>query len=147
MDVEYVLQDAVFIWDADKAEANLHDYSVSFEEACEVFFDPLYDMIPDDSVEGEQRWDFIGYSKADRALFVVGIELEDDVWRIISARELERKERLRYEEEDDTYQRSAHQTNYDSNASGCFGGSEACSSNQRLARLSISYQVLHQTRT
>ncbi|AFM25839.1 BrnT family toxin [Desulfomonile tiedjei] len=100
--MRYVLQDAVFTWDANKAETNLREHSVSFEEACEVFFDPLYEMIEDDSVEGEQRWDFIGYSKANRALFVVGAEQEDDAWRIISARELEKKERLRYEEKDDT---------------------------------------------
>lgn len=103
MDVEYVFQDAVFTWDSDKAEANLRDHSVSFEEACEVFFDPLYEMIEDDSVEGEQRWDLIGYSKANRVLFVVGAEQEEDAWRIISARELENRERFRYEEEDDPY--------------------------------------------
>ncbi len=59
-------------------------------------------MIEDDSVEGEQRWNFIGYSQANSALFVVGAEQEEDAWRIISARELDKKERLRYEEKDDT---------------------------------------------
>jgi uncharacterized protein len=44
MDRPYILQDLVFTWDADKAEANLGKHAVSFEEACEVFFDPLYSM-------------------------------------------------------------------------------------------------------
>ena len=103
MDVKYDLQGVTFTWDDGKARNNLREHSVSFEEACEVFFDPLYEMIPDDSAEGEQRWDFIGITKADRALFVVGAEQGDDAWRIISARELDKQERLRYEEEDDSY--------------------------------------------
>ncbi len=101
MDRQYILQDLVFTWDADKAEANLGKHAVSFEEACEVFFDPLYEM-EDASVEGEKRWAFIGYSKANRSLYVVAVEQEEDIWRIISARKLTPEERLRYEEKDDT---------------------------------------------
>lgn len=101
MDVAYVLQRAVFTWDADKAEANQLKHAVSFEEACEVFFDPLYEM-EDASVEGEQRWAFIGYSKSNRSLYVVAVEQEEDAWRIVSARRLTPEERLRYEEKDDT---------------------------------------------
>jgi len=103
MDVRYELQNVTFTWNDEKARTNLRDHSVSFEEACEVFFDPLYVMMPDDSGEGEQRWDFVGITKNNRALFVVSAEQGEDAWRIISARELEKQERLRYEEEDDSY--------------------------------------------
>jgi hypothetical protein len=103
MDVRYDLQGFIFTWDSHKAQKNLRDHCVSFEEACEVFFDPLYEMIPDDSAEREQRWDIIGLTKTNRALFVVTAEQELDAWRIISARELEKQERLRYEERDDPY--------------------------------------------
>lgn len=101
MDVRYVIQDVVFTWDADKAEANLGKHSVSFEEASEVFFDPLYEM-EDAGVETEQRWAFIGYSKANRSLYVVAVEQGEESWRIISARKLTPEERFRYEEEDDS---------------------------------------------
>lgn len=101
MDVRHVIQDLVFIWDAGKAESNLGKHSVSFEEACEVFFDPLYEM-EDASVEEEQRWAFIGYSKSNRSLCVVAAEQDEESWRIISARKLTPEERLRHEEEDDT---------------------------------------------
>lgn len=101
MDVQYVVQDFVFTWDVDKAEASLRKHSVSSEEACEVFFDPLYEM-EDCSVETEQRWAFIGYSKANRSLYVVAVEQEEENWRIISARKLTPEERFHYEEEDDS---------------------------------------------
>lgn len=103
MDVKHDLLRVTFTWDPEKAGTNLCDHSVSFEEACEVFFDPLYKMIADDSVEGEQRWGFIGLTKNNRPLFVVGAEQGEDAWRIISARELGKQERLHYEEEDDPY--------------------------------------------
>jgi uncharacterized protein len=101
VDVRYVIQDIVFTWDSDKAETNFGKHSVSFEEACEVFFDPLYEM-EDATVEQEQRWAFVGYSKANRSLYVVAVEQREESWRIISARKLTPEERLRYEEENDS---------------------------------------------
>jgi uncharacterized DUF497 family protein len=61
VDVRYVMQDLVFTCDSENAETKFGKHSVSFEEACEVFFDPLYEM-EDASVEKEQRWALIGYS-------------------------------------------------------------------------------------
>lgn len=54
-------------------------------------------------VEEEQRWLFTGYSRKNRLLYVVATELEEGVWRIISARELTPNERYHYEEENDSY--------------------------------------------
>lgn len=103
-DVRYNIQDYVFVWDSDKAEANVRKHlGISFEEACEVFFDPWYHMEEDTSSEGEQRWIFVGYSKACRLLYVVAVEQGEESWRIISARKLEPEERRRYEKEDDPY--------------------------------------------
>ena len=101
-DDRLVIQDSVFTWDVEKAVDNLKKHMVSFEEACEVFFDPLYDMKEDQNVEGEQRWVFMGYSKSNRPLYVVAVEQGEDAWRVISARELTSTERCRYEEEDDS---------------------------------------------
>ena len=103
LDNRYVIQDCVFTWDSDKAESNVRKHDgVSFEEACEVFFDPLYHMEEDTSSEGEQRWVFVGYSKSNRPLCVVAVEEGEESWRIISARQLEPEERRRYEKEDDS---------------------------------------------
>jgi uncharacterized DUF497 family protein len=52
---------------------------------------------------GEQRWIFVGYSKANRPISVVAVEQGEESWRIISARKLEPEERRRYEKEDDSY--------------------------------------------
>ena len=103
-DVRYVIQDSVFNWDSDKAEANVRNHDgVSFEEACEVFFDPWYQMEEDTRSAGEQRWIFVGYSRANRPLYVVAVEQGEESWRIVSARKLEPEERRRYEKEDDPY--------------------------------------------
>ena len=99
-DIRHVAQDYVFTWDASKEKANLKKHGVSFEEACEVFFFPYYDM-QDASVHDERRWAFIGYSKPGRLLYVVAVEQGDESWRIVSAREATARERKRYEKKDD----------------------------------------------
>ena len=74
-DVRYVIQDFVFTWDSEKADSNVRKHEgVSFEEACEVFFDPWYHMEEDADSIGEQRWIFVGYSKANRLISVVAVE-------------------------------------------------------------------------
>ncbi len=101
-DVLFTLQDCLFTWDPDKAEANLKKHGVSFEQACEVFFDPFYEM-DDSSVEGEERWAFFGYSRDGTRLCVVAVERSEAAWRIITARKLTAQERHRYEEEDGSH--------------------------------------------
>lgn len=98
MNIRYTLQETTFIWDIEKAESNFMKHGVSFEEACEVFFDPFYHMEEDTSQKWEERFAIIGYSEAGRLLYVVTIEKADEVWRIISARLATKKERFRYEE-------------------------------------------------
>ncbi|MFC1836940.1 BrnT family toxin [Thermodesulfobacteriota bacterium] len=101
-EVRVVVQDWLFTWNSQKADANLEKHEVSFEEALEVFFFPYYDM-EDASVPDEQRWSVIGYSMRDRLLYVVAVERGEEAWRIISARPATRTERARYEEKDDSY--------------------------------------------
>ena len=97
MAVRYSLQEITFIWDRKKAEENLKKHGVSFEEACEVFFDPFYRM-EEASRRGEERFALIGYSESGRLLYVVSVEKADEAWRIISARLATKMERYRYEE-------------------------------------------------
>lgn len=96
MDIRHIFQGELFLWDAKKAESNLKKHGVSFEEACEVFFDPFYHM-DDAGRQGEGRWALIGYSEAGRLLYVVTMEKADEGWRIIPARLATKQERYRYE--------------------------------------------------
>jgi len=89
-----------FEWNRKKAEANTKNHGgVTFEEACEVFDDDQAVVEVDDlhSV-GELRYKIIGASSK-RLLFVVNVERANDAVRIISAREVEPYERVRYYEE------------------------------------------------
>jgi uncharacterized DUF497 family protein len=87
-----------FEWDETKAAQNLLKHGVSFEEAATVFGDPLSDTFndPDHSAE-ERRFIIIGMSERGRILIVAHIDNEEVV-RVISAREPIRKERQFYEE-------------------------------------------------
>ena len=87
-----------YVWDAEKAAANLAKHGVSFEEATTVFLDSLavtYDD-PDHSVR-ENRFITIGFSAMARSLFVSHAEVERQSLRIISARVTTRKERREHE--------------------------------------------------
>jgi uncharacterized DUF497 family protein len=95
-----------FEWDETKNLSNRRKHGVSFEEACQVFLDPLYVSVQDRIEGGESRWQTLGLVEGVLLLTVahtVREELEDgalvDVIRIISARRATRKERRRYEDE------------------------------------------------
>lgn len=101
-DVRHILQDCVFTWDASKAAANVRKHGVRFEEACEVFFDPLYEMEEDPSSKGDQRWRIVGFTGADQLLVVVATE-PASAWPIILARRVGSGERRKHEKADDTH--------------------------------------------
>jgi uncharacterized DUF497 family protein len=97
MDVAYRLQGVEFEWDDQKAQLNIANHGVTFEEAAEVFFDPFYqygDATP--AHTSEQRDFILGYSVAQRLLLVVYTERRERT-RIISARQATRAERKLYE--------------------------------------------------
>ena len=87
-----------FEWDLAKAEANLRDHGVSFEEASTVFGDPLAATIPDpDHSTSERRFVTIGYPVTKKLLVVCHTDRGDNT-RLISAREPTRAEKKKYEE-------------------------------------------------
>lgn len=87
-----------FEWEKSKAKQNLKKHSVSFEEACTVFGDPLARTIPDPLHSGEEyRFVLLGESQRRRLLVVVFTE-RGDKFRIISARVATRRERKDHEE-------------------------------------------------
>jgi len=84
------------VWDSRKAAANLKKHEVTFETACEVFFDPFV-MLLDASVQGSSREAALGLTEDWSLLCVVHVEWEKDAIRIISARKATAGERKRYE--------------------------------------------------
>ena len=87
-----------FEWDSAKAELNLKDHGVSFDEATTVFRDSLSVTIADpDHSDSEDRFIDIGMSHRGQLLVVSYTERKDRI-RIISARTPTRAERKSYEE-------------------------------------------------
>jgi uncharacterized protein len=90
--------DLQFEWDRRKATANERAHGVSFEEAIEVFRDPLARVHPDPgSSVGEVREIIVGTSLAGRLLLVSFTERGERI-RIISARPATKHEKRDYEE-------------------------------------------------
>jgi hypothetical protein len=99
-----------FEWDEAKNLANQRKHGVSFEEASQVFLDPLHIVVADRVVDGEQRWQTLGLARRVAGslllLLVANTVREDleqgkfiDVVRIISARKATPEERKSYEDE------------------------------------------------
>ncbi|MDP5339125.1 MAG: BrnT family toxin [Nodularia sp. (in: cyanobacteria)] len=97
MDVHFLLCSITFVWNAEKAQNNpgKHD-GITFEKAAEVFFDPFL-VVVDASRNDEARDAVIGLDRRWNLLYVVHIEPDNDVIRIISARKATRQEREQYE--------------------------------------------------
>jgi uncharacterized DUF497 family protein len=87
-----------FEWDPKKAAANLKKHGVTFQEAATVFGDPLAITFQDpDHSKDEERHLTFGLSLQKR-LIVVSHTERGDRTRIISARPMDREERVIYEE-------------------------------------------------
>ncbi len=96
MNIQYTLHEIVFEWDSQKAIANLRKHGVSFEQACEAFFDPFLVRLEDAVIEDELRERILGLSTNWKTLFVVYV-LRDENIRVISARLATLAERETYE--------------------------------------------------
>jgi uncharacterized protein len=93
-----------FEWDENKAQSNIKEHEgVTFEEATTIFADPFFITYrdPDHSV-GEQRYIIIGESEQHRYLIVSYTERGSRT-RIISARQLDPKERRAYEKKKERF--------------------------------------------
>jgi hypothetical protein len=97
MDLAFLYLGQRFLWDVHKASTDLKKHGVSFEEACQVFFDPLL-RIEDATANGERRDAVIGLTENWALLFVVHMLREDDAIRILSARQATAQERRIYED-------------------------------------------------
>lgn len=95
--VQYGLRGATFEWDAAKAAANLLKHGVSFESACEVFFDPFMRIVEEIEMD-EIRHAAIGYTQSEQLIFVIHIIRYEEITRIISARRATSAERRLHEQ-------------------------------------------------
>jgi uncharacterized DUF497 family protein len=87
-------------WDPEKAENNVKKHGVTFEEASTVFGDPLAATVPDPRHLEENRFVTMGQSTESRLVVVAHIDRSERV-RIISARLVTRRERRKYESEEE----------------------------------------------
>ncbi|MEG4628718.1 BrnT family toxin [Microcoleus sp. AR_TQ3_B6] len=97
MNVYFVFNGITFVWDDGKARINpINHDGVTFQQAAEVFFDPFL-VVVDASRNEEARDAVIGLDSRWNLLYVVHIEREENLIRIISARKATRQERAEYE--------------------------------------------------
>lgn len=66
MDVRYEMNGALFVRDERKARSNVSKHHVTFEQAAEVFFDPLFTLV-DSARNDEARDAVVGYDCARHA--------------------------------------------------------------------------------
>ena len=88
-------------WNEEKNKLNQQKYGISFEEAKEVFDDPLQISKLDKRFSYfEERWITVGSSSKHKVLVVANLFFTDEgeeIIRIISARKANKKERNSYE--------------------------------------------------
>lgn len=89
-----------FDWDQKKAASNQTKHKITFDQAITAFDDPFALIAPDPkhSNRTEVREWLIGEADAGVLVVVFTIRQPESVYRLISARKANRKERKRYEE-------------------------------------------------
>ena len=90
-----------FEWNETKSDLNFEKHQVHFEEAKEVFEDPMHISKLDHRFDYfEERWITLGATSKDKLLVVANMffdENAEEIIRIISARKANEKERNFYE--------------------------------------------------
>ncbi len=88
-----------FDWDSHNINKIRKKHNVQFPEAEEVFFDINLTILPDPTHSiAEERYLALGKTKTGRQLFVVFTERAGKI-RIISVRDMGKKERSKYNEQ------------------------------------------------
>ena len=91
-----------FEWSNEKNRLNIEKHDICFEEAQEVFLDPMHISKLDHRFDYfEERWITLGATTKDKILVVANMFFDDngeEIIRIISARKANDKERIFYEQ-------------------------------------------------
>lgn len=86
-----------FQWDEGNAEKNWEKHSVSRFECEHLFFNEPFLVLKDEEhLQDESRYYALGQTSRNRELFIV-FTIRDDQIRVISARDMSRRERRYYE--------------------------------------------------
>lgn len=97
--MEKVFLELDFDWDTHNTNKIWEKHKVRFAEAEEVFFDIDLIILPDPTHSvAEERYIVLGKTKTGRLLFVVFTKRPEKI-RVISARDMSRKERKKYNEQ------------------------------------------------
>ncbi len=96
-DIRFALEGITFIWNSAKASSNLAKHGITFQQAAQVFFDPMFRIVNADRKD-EARDAIMGFDFAGKSLFVVHIELENFNVRLISARLMTAAERKQHDD-------------------------------------------------
>lgn len=89
-----------FEWDLGNSGKNFEKHNVSDEECEEVFFDSQKKIFKDTPHSGDEaRYILVAGTKVGRVLFVV-FTIRNKKIRVISARDLKRKERKKFYEKE-----------------------------------------------
>ena len=90
-----------FDWDSNKNLTNIEKHGISFEQAQEIFLDPLHLSILDERFSDfEERWITIGATESAEVIVVAHlyfVEEPEERIQIISARRATPRERRQYE--------------------------------------------------
>lgn len=87
-----------FDWDEHNTKKIWKKHGVKFSECEEAFFDPSHKVAPDEThSQQEKRCFILGRTKEGRRLFVAFTERRGKI-RVISARNMSRRERKEYNE-------------------------------------------------
>jgi len=91
-----------FDWDHGNSRKSVDKHDVSQSEAEQVFFnDPLLMLVDDRHSQTEPRIHALGKTDTGRLLHITfTLRADNSKIRVISARDMHRKERARYEQED-----------------------------------------------
>lgn len=96
--MEKTFNGAEFEWDKHNVDKNWKKHKVKFTECEEIFFDAKLKVMPDEGHSSdEERYLALGETKEKRPLFVAFTERLGKI-RVISARNMSRKERRAYHE-------------------------------------------------
>ena len=91
-----------FEWNETKSILNIKNHQISFEEAKEVFEDPMHISKLDHRFDYfEERWITLGSTNQHKVIVVANMffdENGEEIIRIISARRANQKERTFYEQ-------------------------------------------------
>jgi uncharacterized DUF497 family protein len=92
------MQELQFEWDPIKAESNLKEHGISFEEALTVFYDEFaIEFYDDEHSDWEDRFLLLGLSSKLRLLLVCHCYRESEsIIRMISARKATKNEAKHY---------------------------------------------------